>query len=220
MSKHVDRLRGLWWKVLDPLVMRVASRIEHHARRRTPFAPAERFATIADADKSVVWFEDAEVQGPAGIARIQIGAHCHIRGSLVILGQAGRISMGTHCFVGSGTRIWSQLSVRIGNRVLISHGVDIHDSNAHPVEPARRGEEAVRRLQMRLEPNWDLVKCAAVVVEDDAWIGFKASIMKGVTIGAGAIVAAGAVVAHDVAPGSVVAGNPARVVRSNNGVPR
>ena len=53
-----------------------------------------------------------------------------------------------------------------------------------------------------------------IVIEDDVWIGAQALILKGVTIGKGAIVAAGAVVTKDIPPYSIVAGNPARIVRS------
>jgi acetyltransferase-like isoleucine patch superfamily enzyme len=49
------------------------------------------------------------------------------------------------------------------------------------------------------------------VVGDDVWIGWNATILKGVTIGAGAVVEPGAVVTRDVPPGAIVGGNPARV---------
>jgi maltose O-acetyltransferase len=58
-----------------------------------------------------------------------------------------------------------------------------------------------------------------VVIEDRAWIGVRAVIMPGVTIGAGAMVAAGAVVTRDVAPGTVVFGNPARPVGERSDAP-
>lgn len=53
---------------------------------------------------------------------------------------------------------------------------------------------------------------APIVIEDDAWIGFKSVILKGVRIGRGAIVASAAVVTKDVDPWTIVAGNPAKVV--------
>ncbi|MCB1356319.1 MAG: hypothetical protein KDK53_07450 [Maritimibacter sp.] len=53
-----------------------------------------------------------------------------------------------------------------------------------------------------------------ITVEDYAWIGAGAIVLPGVTIGTGAVVAAGAVVTRDVAPRSIVAGNPARLLRS------
>ena len=54
---------------------------------------------------------------------------------------------------------------------------------------------------------------ASIVVGDDVWIGAHAAILAGVTIGNGAVVGAGAVVTHDVAPYTVVAGIPARVIK-------
>ena len=56
------------------------------------------------------------------------------------------------------------------------------------------------------------VKKASIRIEDDAWIGFNAAILRGVTIGRGAIVAAGALVTHDVEPYTIVAGIPARKI--------
>ena len=61
--------------------------------------------------------------------------------------------------------------------------------------------------------DWTHVAHAAVTIKDKAWIGFNVSILKGVTIGEGAVVGAGSVVTRDVAPYSVVAGNPVRLIR-------
>ena len=52
-----------------------------------------------------------------------------------------------------------------------------------------------------------------IIKEDDVFVGMDALVMKGVTIGAGAVVGAGSVVTQDVLPRTVVAGNPAQVVR-------
>lgn len=54
---------------------------------------------------------------------------------------------------------------------------------------------------------------APIIIEDNVWIGERAIILKGVTIGMGAIVATGAIVTKDVPPYSVVAGNPAKIVK-------
>ena len=55
-----------------------------------------------------------------------------------------------------------------------------------------------------------------IIVDDDVWIGYGAAIMSGVHIGQGAIVAAGAIVTKDVPPFSIVAGNPAQIVKKRN----
>jgi len=65
--------------------------------------------------------------------------------------------------------------------------------------------------------DWSQVKIAPVRIEDKAWIGFNAIILKGLTIGEGAIVAAGAVVSKDVAPYTLVGGNPAVFIRTLEG---
>ncbi len=66
---------------------------------------------------------------------------------------------------------------------------------------------------MRGHKDWTHVAIAAVTIADRAWIGFGATILKGVTVGEGAVVAAQSVVTRDVAPWTVVAGNPAREIR-------
>ena len=54
---------------------------------------------------------------------------------------------------------------------------------------------------------------APIIIEDDVWISFNATILKGVTIGKGAVVAANAVVTKNVEPYTVVAGNPAVLIK-------
>ena len=61
--------------------------------------------------------------------------------------------------------------------------------------------------------NWDNVDISPTIICDDAWIGVNVIILKGVEIGAGAIVAAGAVVTKNVPPMTLVAGNPANVIK-------
>lgn len=61
--------------------------------------------------------------------------------------------------------------------------------------------------------DWSVVKTAPIHINEKVWIGMNAIILKGVTIGEGAIVGAGSVVTKDVPPWTVVAGNPARVVK-------
>jgi len=58
-------------------------------------------------------------------------------------------------------------------------------------------------------------KIAPIVVEDHVWIGCRAVILKGVTVGTGSIIANNAVVTKDVPPRTMVAGNPARVIKED-----
>lgn len=100
----------------------------------------------------------------------------------------------------SGCAISAKESIRIGNRVLIGAGAIIADNDSHPLEVLERragGEGASK----------------PVVIEDDVFIGARAIILKGVTIGRGSVIGAGSVVSKNVPPFCVVAGNPARVVK-------
>ena len=142
---------------------------------------------------------------------IAIGAHTHVRGQLLTFWNGGKIAVGEWCYIGEGTRIWSQSSITLGNYVLIAHLVDIHDTNSHPLDWKERRLDTEAILSGGYRTPTQTVS-APVTIEDDAWIGFKATILKGVRIGRGAIVSAGAVVTKDVEPWTVVAGNPARMI--------
>lgn len=100
--------------------------------------------------------------------------------------------------------------ISIGKRVVISYNVTIADSDFHPADAEARKHDAIA-----ISPQGDSRRppfiSKPVIIEDDARIGIGAIILKGVRIGSGAKVAAGAVVTSDVAAGSTVAGNPARL---------
>lgn len=61
--------------------------------------------------------------------------------------------------------------------------------------------------------DWSVVKTSPITIKDKVWIGRNVIVLKGVTIGEGAVIGAGAVVTHDVPAYTVVAGNPARIVK-------
>lgn len=139
-----------------------------------------------------------------GSEQISIGKNSHVRGRLVTYGHGGRISIGDWCYVGVRTEIWSMESVVIGNRVLISHNVNIHDGTAHSADPLERHQH-FRHIIEKGHPHFasDLpgVYSAPVEIEDDVWISFGVTILRGVRIGRGSVIAAGSVVTQDVPPG-------------------
>lgn len=98
----------------------------------------------------------------------------------------------------------------IGQRVIVSYNATIADCDFHPHDPDLRKIDSIAAA-----PDGDLSQrpplvARPVAIEDDAWIGIGAIILKGVRVGRGARVAAGAVVTSDVPDGCTVAGNPAR----------
>jgi acetyltransferase-like isoleucine patch superfamily enzyme len=147
---------------------------------------------------------------------IEIGSRSMVLGELFVFAHGGRIEIGTDCYIGEYSRIWSGASIKIGDHVLVSHNVSILDNLTHPLEPMARRRQ-VRAIYDGGHPkNIDLGD-RPIVIGCDAWIGAHAVVLRGVTIGEGAIVAAGAVVTKDVPPYTIVAGNPAQVIRTMSG---
>lgn len=100
-------------------------------------------------------------------------------------------------FLNCDVKIRVTESVEIGEGCVISHNVTIMDSDTHQVD----------------QP--DYVKTKPVVIGKHVWIGSRAMILKGVSIGEGAIVAAGAVVTKDVPPHTMVGGVPAKIIKND-----
>jgi acetyltransferase-like isoleucine patch superfamily enzyme len=144
--------------------------------------------------------------------KIAVGKHCHIQGELLVFAHGGQITIGDWCYVGEGTRIWSAASIVLGDRVLISHSVNIFDNLTHPIKATDRHAQ-VEQILTRGHPRALALGEQPVTIHDDAWVGAGAFVLRGVTLGQGAIVAAGAVVTKDVPPFSIAAGNPAVIVR-------
>jgi len=135
---------------------------------------------------------------------ITMGRKSFCRGRLLTYGHGGRISIGDWCYIGARTEIWSMESIEIGNRVLISHDVNIHDGTAHSIDPTERHAH-FRHIIEKGHPTaaGDIpgVHSSPVVIEDDVWISFGVTILRGVRIGAGSIIAAKSIVVNDVPPG-------------------
>jgi acetyltransferase-like isoleucine patch superfamily enzyme len=143
---------------------------------------------------------------------IEIGQFTHIKGELLTFGHGGQIKLGQYCFVGEQSRIWSSQSILIGDRVLISHNVNIFDNNTHPISAKKRHQQFKEIITTGHPKSIDISE-KAVTIGDDVLIGCMSIILKGVTIGEGSVIGAGSVVTKDVPPWTIVAGNPARLIR-------
>jgi acetyltransferase-like isoleucine patch superfamily enzyme len=142
---------------------------------------------------------------------IKIGANSVVAGELLVFADKGQINIGEDVFIGPNSRIWSGLQITIGNRVLISHGVNILDSAFHDLSASKRHIQFRKIFADKLNAVGD-IECRPVIIEDDVWIGFHAAILKGVRVGRGAVIAAGAIVTKDVAPFTIVGGPTATVI--------
>jgi len=114
-----------------------------------------------------------------------------------------RIDVGNHVYIGPGALIAADGGLRIGDGVIIGPRVTILTST-HRYE----GAEAL--------PYDSVTLLRPVGSEGNVWMWAKVSLVPGVRIGEGAIVAMGAVVTRDVPAGSVVGGNPARVLKQRD----
>jgi acetyltransferase-like isoleucine patch superfamily enzyme len=135
-----------------------------------------------------------------GHLKVHEGGRMEVEGTFnIFTGGKFIVRPGAVVTLGSGninarTTIDCSSSITIGHNVRISTGVTIMDSDFHQVDGSKPKSRPIR-------------------IGDRVWIGLNAIILKGVTIGEGAVVAAGAVVTRDVPPNTIVAGNPARVVK-------
>jgi acetyltransferase-like isoleucine patch superfamily enzyme len=122
--------------------------------------------------------------------------HCKTIPIEVGAGRHGSLVLGERVFINTGATVVATHSIEIGDDCLIGDLVAIFDSDHHPIEPSR----PTRFAPVRLGTN--------------VWIGRSATILPGVTIGDHAVIAAGAVVTDDVPARTLMAGAPARPIRT------
>jgi acetyltransferase-like isoleucine patch superfamily enzyme len=193
---------------------RAAARIDSWRSRYVEKARSDHLQRIARIDPT------ARLLDGAGIANnrqepdlIRIGARSVIAGELIVFPQGGQISIGDRSFIGPGSRLWSAASITIGNYVLVAHNVNIHDNMSHSMDWRERRREIDELLPDLALVNHDYdLRAAPIVIEDDVWIGFGATIFGGVRIGRGAVIGAGAFVTKDVPDFAVAVGNPMRLL--------
>lgn len=107
------------------------------------------------------------------------------------------VTIGENCFIQQCCTFFGRGGITIGNGVFIGPKVNLITIN-HDPSPDNRSATFGRRI----------------VIEDKVWIGINSTILPGVRIGYGAIVGAQSVVTRDVPPMTVVAGNPARIIKT------
>ena len=117
------------------------------------------------------------------------------------------LKIGENCSFGAYSHITCTNAITIGNHCLTGKWVTISDNN--------HGDSSKEALQLPPSQR-EMLSKGPVIIEENVWIGDKATILSGVKIGKGAIVAANAVVTKDVPAYSVVAGNPAKIIRKVN----
>ncbi len=160
-----------------------------------------------------------EVRQPIqGKTYIEIGEDSLISGNYYFEIPEGKISIGNRTFIGNSSFVCVN-EINIGDDVMIAWGCTIVDNDSHSVYWDKRQSDVadwkkgIEEGTIGKYKNWSVVDFAPVNIENKAWIGFNCIILKGITIGEGAVVAAGSVVTKDVPPFTLVAGNPARIIK-------
>lgn len=115
-------------------------------------------------------------------------------GAKISVEEGASLSLGSG-YINNNCEIRQPSSITIGENVAISSEVIIRDNDAHQINASCQKQH--------------------IIIGNHVWIGMRAIILKGVTVGDGAVIAAGAVVTHDVPANTLVGGVPARVIREN-----
>jgi acetyltransferase-like isoleucine patch superfamily enzyme len=170
--------------------------------------------------ENVVWDETAYIETTysflrfrselAAGARIGRGASIY-KSTMLDVGPAGKVTIGDFALV-HGARIICDASVTVGEYALISWNVVLMDSYRVPIDPTAR-RRFLELAGLQSAPASGEIVARPINIHRNVWIGFEACVLPGVTIGEGAIVGARSVVADNVAPYTIVAGNPARLIR-------
>lgn len=165
----------------------------------------------ARADPSLRCTLNARVLNHGVPSNITLGSHLVLDGTLECY-EHGRMEIGAYTYIGQ-SRLFCASRLTVGKGVMVSDNVIIMDSDLHPISGQSRSQSMQEWAQGKFPNVYTNVSSGPVSVGDMAWIGANSVILKNVSVGEGAIIGAGSVVTLDVAPWTVVAGNPARVLR-------
>jgi acetyltransferase-like isoleucine patch superfamily enzyme len=168
-----------------------------------------RLRLLCVAGEGLRFWPESRIYNSASAQAITIGQQCYCRGQFLIAAPDAKIIVGDWCSLGPNSIVWAMERIEIGSRVFLSHGVQIFDNNSHSMSANDRHDRYRELRTAGRHLRQEDVRHEPVRIEDDAWIGFNAIILKGVTVGRGAVVGACSVVTHDVEPYSIVVGNPA-----------
>lgn len=179
-----------------------------------------RWHSLATIGKDFTLAGGAAIVNESGDrTKVVIGEKTRITNGVIICKKDAQVTIGKYCVLQNGSNISCLNNVTIGNYVGIANNTTIADNNTHAI-----GVENWIRHRITVAPGgpgysgigngWELSESAPIHIGDAVWIGSNCRILKGVSIGEGAIVAAGSVVTKNVEAYTVVAGNPAKKVKS------
>ncbi|WP_094571376.1 acyltransferase [Mucilaginibacter xinganensis] len=152
--------------------------------------------------------------------KVVIGDKCLLGVSVFLETPEAKVEIGDRVYMGNSSII-AKTGIILGNDIMVAWGVTFYDHDSHSLNYKDRDMDIQQTYADYLSEKgnylknkkWDVVNSKPIKIEDHAWIGAESMILKGVTVGVGAIVGARSVVTKDVPPFCIVAGNPAKIVR-------
>lgn len=150
---------------------------------------------------------------------LKIGANCILNAAFIFESKTGQIIVGEKCYIGGNVSIMCRNRIEIGNNVTMAWGITLYDHDSHSKSWIQRAKVVEHFYDHYGSPacfdnlDWTDVNSAPIHIKDKVWIGFNVLVLKGVTVGEGAIIGAGSVVTKDVEPYTIVAGNPAKLIK-------
>lgn len=168
---------------------------------------ARRFGSVEIAPSAQIGM--FAVRNPSD-CHLSVGDDSIIHARLSFERPDATICVGSRSYIGKSSLIAAS-KISIGDDVLISWDVTLVDHGSHALNFEQRRNDVVnwgRGLK-----DWSVVDMDPIIIGNKVWIGFGAVVLKGVTLGEGAVVGAKSVVTKDVPPWTVVVGNPARIIR-------
>lgn len=203
-----ERIRG--YRLIASL--RLVSKVHNHSVNGMPLKLSRKLkmnihptAVFAFGEKGSLVIGGASGKGFCRPSYLSVGAGAKIEAingfsiqdnAYVVVRKGAELILGGG-YINSNCQIVCSCRITLGRGVAIADGVLIRDTDDHDL-----GVEGYEQVK-------------PVTIGDHVWIGQRATILKGVTIGDGAVVAAGSVVTKDVPANTVVAGVPAKVIRTN-----
>lgn len=151
---------------------------------------------------------------------LDIGQNSYLSCQILFESEEGYIKIGDYCYIGP-SKLISRSSIIIEDYVTIAWGCTIYDHDSHSLDYRERMKDNERQIDdahkgvlFIQSKDWNVVNSKPIMIHKNAWIGMNVIVLKGVEIGEGAVVGAGSVVTKDVPAWTVVAGNPAKIIKT------
>lgn len=185
------------------------------------FRLKNRLQKYANIGKNVILTDEFNLLAfnPLDRKYLTVGSNCLLSASFIFESNSGEIHLGDNVYIGP-SKLISRSSIIIEDYVTIAWGCTIYDHDSHSLDYHERMLDHDRQISdvhhgrsFIASKNWDVVSSKPIIIRKNAWIGMNSIILKGVEIGEGAIIGAGSVVTKNVPPFTLVAGNPAKVIK-------